>query len=217
MAERKNRNMRQPEQQPGGGRRWVSIVLYTIAFGLMGFYFFGNKENIGASKGQFMAPWDMKGAIEKIEVSDDLQTKSTVKPQSYTLVFGTQGEGEKARGVLVTQVPSIEEFSKFMDGVNGSRKEAGQAAIDVTYNKSRDYWYLILVNILPFVLIVLFFVYMSRGIAGAGGPGGIFGVGKAQAQLFDKDKKDKVTFQDVAGDRCQNTERRSAGRPSGYR
>ena len=202
MAERKNRNMRQPEQQPGGGRRWVSIVLYTIAFGLMGFYFFGNKENIGASKDLSytkLTAYIEAGAIEKIEVSDDLQAKSTVKPQSYTLVFGTQGEGEKARGVLVTQVPSIEEFSKFMDGVNASRKEAGQAAIDVTYNKSRDYWYLILVNILPFVLIVLFFVYMSRGIAGAGGPGGIFGVGKAQAQLFDKDKKDKVTFQDVAG------------------
>ena len=86
-----------------------------------------------------------------------------------------------------------------MDGVNATRKANGQVAIDVTYSKSRDYWYLILVNILPFVLIVLFFVYMSRGIGAGGGPGGIFGVGKAQAQLFDKDKKDKVTFADVAG------------------
>ena len=202
MAERKNRNPRQPEQQPGGGRRWISIVLYTLAFALMGFYFFGDKEGRGFSKDLSytkLTAYIEVGAIEKIEVADDLQAQATVKPQSYTLVFGTQGDGEKARGVLVTQVPSIEEFSKFMDGVNASRKEAGQAAIDVTYSKSRDYWYLILVNILPFVLIVLFFFYMSRGIAGAGGPGGIFGVGKAQAQLFDKDKKDKVTFQDVAG------------------
>ena len=202
MAERKNRNPRQPEQQPGGGRRWISIVLYTLAFALMGFYFFGDKEGRGSSKDLSytkLTAYIEAGAIEKIEVADDLQAQATVKPQSYTLVFGTQGDGEKARGVLVTQVPSIEEFSKFMDGVNASRKEAGQAAIDVTYSKSRDYWYLILVNILPFVLIVLFFFYMSRGIAGAGGPGGIFGVGKAQAQLFDKDKKDKVTFQDVAG------------------
>lgn len=202
MAERKNRNPRQPEQQPGGGRRWISIVLYTLAFALMGFYFFGDKEGRGSSKDLSytkLTAYIEVGAIEKIEVADDLRAQATVKPQSYTLVFGTQGDGEKARGVLVTQVPSIEEFSKFMDGVNASRKEAGQAAIDVTYSKSRDYWYLILVNILPFVLIVLFFFYMSRGIAGAGGPGGIFGVGKAQAQLFDKDKKDKVTFQDVAG------------------
>ena len=168
----------------------------------MGFYFFGDKEGRGSSKDLSytkLTAYIEVGAIEKIEVADDLQAKATVKPQSYTLVFGTQGDGEKARGVLVTQVPSIEEFSKFMDGVNASRKESGQAAIDVTYSKSRDYWYLILVNILPFVLLVLFFFYMGRGMAGVGGPGGIFGVGKAQAQLFDKDKKDKVTFQDVAG------------------
>ena len=139
------------------------------------------------------------GAIEKIEVTDDLQANAFVRPQSYTLVFGTQGEGERAKGTLHTQVPSIDEFSKYIDGVNATRKANGQAAIDVKYDKSRDYWYLILVNILPFALMILFFVYLSRGIGGAGGVGGIFGVGKAQAQIFDKDKKDKVTFQDVAG------------------
>ena len=139
------------------------------------------------------------GAIEKIEVTDDLMASAHVRPQNYTLVFGTQGDGERAKGVLKSQVPSIEEFSKYMDSVNNTRKEKGQAVIDVKYAKSHDYWYLILVNILPFVLFILFFVYMSRGIGSGGGIGGIFGVGKAQAQLFDKEKKDKVTFEDVAG------------------
>lgn len=204
MAEKRNNNSpRKPGKQPSGGRRWLSILFYTLAFALMGFYFFGDKEGAGASKELSytkLTAYIDAGAIEKIDVADDLQAKATVKPQSYTLVFGTQGDGEKAKGLLKTQVPSVEEFSKYMDGVNATRKANGQAAIDVTYSKSRDYWYLILVNILPFVLIVLFFVYMSRGIGGGGaGPGGIFGVGKAQAQLFDKDKKDKVTFQDVAG------------------
>lgn len=204
MAEKRNNNSpRKPGKQPSGGRRWLSILFYTLAFALMGFYFFGDKDGAGASKELSytkLTAYIDAGAIEKIDVADDLQAKATVKPQSYTLVFGTQGDGEKAKGLLKTQVPSVEEFSKYMDGVNATRKANGQAAIDVTYSKSRDYWYLILVNILPFVLIVLFFVYMSRGIGGGGaGPGGIFGVGKAQAQLFDKDKKDKVTFQDVAG------------------
>ena len=204
MAEKRNNDTpRKPGKQPGGGRRWLSILFYTLAFALLGFYFFGDKEGQGASKELSytkLTAYIDAGAIEKIDVSDDMVAKATVKPQSYTLVFGTQGDGEKAKGVLRTQVPSVEEFSKYMDGVNATRKANGQAAIDVTYSKSRDYWYLILVNILPFVLIVLFFVYMSRGIgAVGGGPGGIFGVGKAQAQLFDKDKKDKVTFEDVAG------------------
>ena len=209
MAEKRNNKPQRKGPQPSGGRRWISLVLYTLAFALMGFYFFGDKEDAGASKELSytkLTAYIEAGAIEKIEVSDDLQAKATVKPQSYTLVFGTQGDGEKAKGVLRTQVPAVDEFSKYMDAVNTARKEAGQAAIDVTYTKSRDYWYLILVNILPFVLIVLFFVYMSRGIGSAGGAGGIFGVGKAQAQLFDSNKKDKVTFQDVAGLYCAKQE-----------
>ena len=199
---RQKRRAPQRGNQPSGPRRWISILFYTFAFALIGFYFFGDKQGQGASKELSytkLTAYVEAGAIEKIEVTDDLMAKATVKPQSYTLVFGSQGDGEKARGVLKTQVPSIEEFSKYIDGVNASRKADGQAAIDVKYAKSHDYWYLILVNILPFALLILFFVYMSRGVGSGGGIGGIFGVGKAQAQLFDKEKKDKVTFEDVAG------------------
>ena len=205
MAERKNNRPRgnvPPQGQPSGPRRWLNILFYAVAFSILGFYFFGDKQGAGASKELSytkLTAYIEAGTIEKIEVTDDLQANAFVRPQSYTLVFGTQGEGERAKGTLHTQVPSIDEFSKYIDGVNATRKANGQAAIDVKYDKSRDYWYLILVNILPFVLMILFFVYLSRGIGGAGGVGGIFGVGKAQAQLFDKDKKDKVTFQDVAG------------------
>ena len=138
-------------------------------------------------------------AIEKVTVYDDLSLKAIVKPSKYTLVFHSQGDGEMAHGALKSQVPSVDEFNKYIESVNASRKADGRAVIDVRYEKSHDYWYLLLVNILPFALIVLFFVYMSRGIAGAGGPGGIFGVGRAKAQLFDKEKQQKVTFQDVAG------------------
>ena len=191
MAEQMKNKRRMPQQnngkQPSGPRRWLSIFFYTVAFAVIGFYLFGNKDG-GVSKELSytkLTAYIEAGAIDKIEVSDDMQAKATVKPQSYTLVFGTQGDGERARGILRTQVPSVEEFSKYMDSVNATRKTNGQAAIDVKYEKSRDYWYMILFNVLPFVFIILFFVYMSRGIGGAGSVGGIFGVGKAQAQLFD--------------------------------
>ena len=207
MAENKNKRREpqpngQPNGQPSGPRRWLSILFYTIAFALLGYYMFGGRESNGSSKELSytkVTAYIEIGAIDRIEVTDDLQAKANVKPQFYARVFGTQAEGEMAHGLLRTQVPSIDEFSKYIDGVNAARKAEGQAAIDVTYDKSHDYWYLILVNILPFALLILFFVWMSRGIGSAGGPGGIFGVGKAKAQLFDKDKKDKVTFKDVAG------------------
>ena len=199
---RQKRRAPQSGPQPSGPRRWLSIFFYAIAFVLIGYWIYGDKEGAGASKELSytkLTAYIEAGAIEKIEVTDDLQAKATVRPQSYTIVFGSQGDGERAKGILRTQVPSVEEFSKYIEGVNANRKANSQAAIDVKYDKSRDYWYMIIFNILPFALMILFFVWLSRGMSGAGGMGGIFGVGKAQAQLFDKDKKDKVTFQDVAG------------------
>ena len=205
MAEKRNTRQQprpnNPNGQPSGPRRWFGILLYTAAFAILGFYLFGDKEGNGASKELSytkLTAYIEAGTIEKIEVSDDMQAKATVRPQHYTMVFGTQGDGEKAKGQLRSQIPSVEEFSKYMDSVNAGRKADGKAVIDVTYVKSHDYWYLILVNILPFALMILFFVYLGRGM-GSGLGGGIFGVGKAQAQLFDKEKKDKVTFEDVAG------------------
>ena len=187
--------------QPSGPRRWLGILLYTAAFALLAFYLFGNKDGATGSKELSytkLTAYIEAGTIEKIEVADDLIATATVRPQHYAVVFGNQGEGEKAKGLLRTQIPSIDEFSKYMDAVNDRRKADGKAAIDVTYLKSHDYWYLILVNILPFALMILFFVYLGRGM-GSGLGGGIFGVGKARAQIFDKEKKDKVTFEDVAG------------------
>ena len=210
MVEQTNKQMPQQQKQPhknngnipNGPRRWVSLLFYTLAFAFLGFWLFGPKDGEGASKNLSytkLTAYIESGAVEKIEVTDDLQATAHVKPQSYTLVFGTQADGEKAKGKLHTQVPSLEEFSKYMDGVNASRKADGQAAIDVSYTKSKEYWYVILINVLPIALMILFFVYLSRGMGSMSSGGGIFGVGRAKAQLFDTNKKDKVTFQDVAG------------------
>ncbi len=175
------------------------MLFYTALFALIGFYMFGDKE-AGASREipyTQMQRLIVNGTIEQLEVSDELIAKALPVDSARKVTFRDLSEEERAKSFYKSQVPSLEEFSKFMDGVNADRKVHFQAPIEVKYTKSHDYWYLILVNILPFVLMILFFVYLSRGIGGAAG--GIFGVGKAQAQMFDKNKKDKVTFKDVAG------------------
>lgn len=176
--------------------------MYVAAFMVLGYWIYGDRTEQGATKDlsytKFTA-YVEADAIDKIVVLDDLSLKANVKPAKYTVVFGGQADGERAKGQLQVQVPSVEEFSKYIDAVNANRKGQGLAVIDVKYEKSHNYWYLILVNVLPFAFIIFFLYYMSRGIAGGAGGGGIFGVGRARAQVFDKDKKDKVTFKDVAG------------------
>ena len=190
-------NNKQPKRS-----RW-SWLYYAVMLGLLFFFFnpFGNdgKADKNLSYTKFIA-YIENDAIASIVVYDDNTAKAKIRPEKYAIVFSNQEAGESAKGELSMQIPTVEEFTKYIDNVNVNRKEAGKAAIDVSYAKSKGDWYLLLVNILPILLIVLFFVWMSRGMANAAnGAGGIFNVGKAKAQVFDKDKKDKVTFKDVAG------------------
>ena len=189
-------------KEPSKWGRLLTTLFYVAAVFLIGMWMFGDKDSSRAKKElsytKFTA-YVESNMVEKLVVYDDNSAKATIRPMHYAIVFGDQDSGEAAKGLIKTQVPSNEEVAKYMDSVNASRKEQGLAAIDVTYEKSKDYWYLILVNILPFALLILFFIWMSRGIGSGGGIGGIFGVGKAQAQVFDKDKQQKVTFKDVAG------------------
>ena len=193
---------RKNQPQPSGPRRWISMLMYLAAFAVLGYWIYGDRADNGATKELSytkLTAYIEADAIDKVVVFDDLNLKANVKPAKYTVVFGGQADGERAKGQLQAQVPSVEEFSKYINSVNANRKEQGLAVIDVKYEKSHNYWYLILVNVLPFAFLIFFLFYMSRGIGGAAGGGGIFGVGRARAQLFDKDKKDKVTFKDVAG------------------
>ena len=185
----------------GNGRNWFSSFLYLCVFLLCGFWLFGNKGDDGPQKDLSYTKFQsyiQNNTIESLIVYDDNTAKATVRPESYVIVFGDVAKGKDAKGEIKALIPSVDEFTHFLDEINAQRKEDGLPVIDVSYAKSRDYWTLILVNVLPFVLFIAFIIWMSRGIGGGAG-GGIFGVGKARVQLFDKDKKDKVTFKDVAG------------------
>ena len=190
-------------QQNGLGKprfRWISWILYTLAFMLIAVFLFGDGSSSqkGLSYTKLTA-YIENDAVKEMVVFDDNHVEATIRPTSYVLVFGEQAKGEQAKGQLTAQIPSVDEFAKYIDKVNADRKDAGKQPIDVSYKQNKNYWYLFLINVLPFALLIIFFIWMSRGIGGAASGGGIFGVGKAKAQVFDKDKKDKVTFKDVAG------------------
>ncbi len=57
------------------------------------------------------------------------------------------------------------------------------------------YW---LILLLPFILVFWLFRRVSRGAAGAGAMGGVFGAGRARAKVFDAERP-STKFSDVAG------------------
>ena len=198
-------NKQNGKQQPDNPnnrkpRKWFNF--YYLLFALLALSFFypwggdkGVQKDLSYTK---FTAYIEQGMVSELVVYDDNKAKAHIRPESYAVVFGGREEGEKAKGYLTALIPSVDSFTEFVQNVNDKRREDGKPQIDVAYEKSKDIWYMVLINIVPWILIFVFFFWMSRGIGNSMG-GGIFGVGKAKAVLFDKDKKDKVTFKDVAG------------------
>ena len=125
--------------------------------------------------------------IVRAEVSDTLAKKIFSK-QEY-----------KAGG---SQKPLVEVGVASAESVRAAAEAWSQNGIytgPIIYEEENDYW-----NgfwaFAPIILIIVFWLFMMRRMSGGGsGSGGVFSVGKAKAQLFDKDGANRVTFQDVAG------------------
>lgn len=73
--------------------------------------------------------------------------------------------------------------------------------VSVKLEERNSPWTGWLLTLLPFVLIIAFWIYLMRRMgSGGGGPGGqIFNIGKSKAKLFDKESQVNITFNDVAG------------------
>ena len=95
----------------------------------------------------------------------------------------------------------------FTDKIESAEQRAVDNGVDaepvaIKYQRSEKGWVDYLVDFLPWILIIAVWFFIMRSMtrgAGGGGGGGIMNVGKARAQVFDKDKKQRVTFNDVAG------------------
>ncbi len=92
---------------------------------------------------------------------------------------------------------TFESFEKDLEKVE---EQTGER-IDLVPVKRTSLWRDMLVVFGPFLLLILFFVFMSRISQKqmGGGGGGIFGVGKSKAKVYDGKTPTNVTFKDVAG------------------
>jgi len=123
--------------------------------------------------------------------------EATVKSGKKALVFKSDSTTLGTNPKVYVKIPSADKFSDFYD------KAVTENHIDtqVRYEDGDDAIWNFLVSFGPIILIIVVWIFLMRRMSGGagGGPGGVFSVGKAKAQLFDKDNDRKVTFKDVAG------------------
>ncbi|MDA8168982.1 MAG: ATP-dependent zinc metalloprotease FtsH [Nitrospiraceae bacterium] len=122
-------------------------------------------------------------------------------------IEGLHVSGDFKNAVQITapgqKKPSeVRDFETYLPSFQGegliSRMEGKGVVIKVKPAKKSG-WGDILLGILPWVLIIGFWVLMARRFQRIqGGPGGLFTFGASKARLFDV-KKPAITFKDVAG------------------
>ena len=143
------------------------------------------------------------GEVEKIEIFNRDQARVYLTKEAVEKYRTDPGDKRfhrmPARGVqLVFTIGSVDSFR---EDLRDAEQQSGQQVPVVYENKTND-WTNILVNLLPWVLIIGVWIFLMRSMArgaGGGAGGGIMNVGKAKAQVFDKDNSKRVTFKDVAG------------------
>lgn len=124
--------------------------------------------------------------------------EATVKSDKVAEVFtdNMPQPGTVAPKVYI-KIPSADKFSDFYD------QAVTQNHIDtqVRFEESDDAIWSFIISFGPMILLLLVWIFLMRRMSGGvgAGPGNVFSVGKAKAQIFDKDSTTKVTFKDVAG------------------
>ena len=124
--------------------------------------------------------------------------EATVKNGKTEQVFGNMDVSKIGVSPKVNvKIPSAVKFSDFYDiAVADSHIDT-----QVRFEEGDDAIWNFLVSFGPIILLIGVWMFLMRRMSGGtgAGPGGVFSVGKAKAQLFDKDNDRKVTFKDVAG------------------
>ncbi len=171
---------------------WMYTIIALLLFGL---YFINDsalQKEVNWTEFEKIAK---EGGIEKLTVyAKKSMAEAQLTDSIAKVVFATDNINGKA--VVVTNIPSGDSFAETL---NKWESDNGFNA-EVYYENSSDlgsiFW-----SIVPFLLLIVFWVFLARRMSGqgGGGAGGVFNVGKAKAQLFDKDNANKVTFKDVAG------------------
>lgn len=174
---------------------WLYMIIAMMLLGL----YLTNENSTGTKNISYdeFQQYVRNGYMSKIIGYDDNSVEAYIKPQYVKNVFQADSSRVGRNPMITTEAPSRESLGDFL------QKERDEQHFDgsINYEKKRNYFGVVLWQILPIAFLIGFWIFMSRRLSGGGGGGGggIFNVGKSRAQLFEKGTPVKVTFKDVAG------------------
>ena len=197
----------QPNQKPNGKRRFNLMWVYAIlAIVLIGVHFFGRgsrtpQEDI--DQGKFIELLE-KQQIQRIDLVNNKEAEVYLNQKGLSEYFPEvtpDAEGTTSTPSYTFRIGDLGRFEEMVENVQKEKEIKEPVYIN---NVERKSWVSdFLIGWLPFIILIVIWVVimrgMGRGMGGGGGSGSIFNIGKSRAQLYDKNTSVNVTFKDVAG------------------
>ncbi len=206
-----NDSPKDPDKKTDDNSKRPKFNLYwiygIIALAFIGIQIFGTgSKPLEINFQQFERDMLTDGDIEKVEVVNREIARIYIKQDrlhlpKYEELFD-RGFASAARSGphYFFTIGSVELFEQRLREAQEDVEQ--RDVVSVNYVTERDYFSDILSWVLPIFILVAIWLFIFRrmsGAGGAGGPGGIFNVGKSKAKMFDRESHVKIDFKDVAG------------------
>lgn len=138
-----------------------------------------------------------KGWASRVVVNKNESTlKMYVRPEHINDIFKAHVKQTGPEPYVVVEIGSVDNLETMLNQAIKTKKISGFSYNNEKGNVFTD----ILLSLLPWVLLIAFWMWMMRRMSGGGGgAGGIFNVGKSKAKLYEKADELNITFKDVAG------------------
>ncbi len=150
---------------------WVVIALVLVA--VFSKFNVPTAQSTGMSYSDFIKRVDNKG-VKEVEISGQTITGYSTSGEKFQ-TYAPYNDPKLVDELIVNDVK-----------INVKEPEGRSVLVDI------------LVNTIPFLLIIGLWIYIMRQMQGGGGKGGPMSFGKSKARMMTEDQV-KVTFNDVAG------------------
>ena len=181
---------------------WAFVAMVIIGYSMFG----------GGEERPVDGDWNMvdelveRGLVERIEVNNQGRANVYLREEAFDALKEDERFAQMPKTgvqVLFNTGGDVQYFGNRISDAEARRAEAGEEVepVVVKFNVVEKGWVDYLFEFLPWIIIIVVWIFIMRSMArgGGGAGGGIMNVGKARAQMSDKNNKTRITFKDVAG------------------
>ncbi len=203
----KNSNQGKPpipnfnDNKNGKNKLWIFTIILGILAIVTLFYPFGSNPTSEMSFKELI-PIIENQDVEKIVVVNGVRADIYIKLDKLNNYKvdknGMFGIGANKGPHYFLKIGSFDSFEKKLDEIQ--KNVPIKDRINISSDTESNVWGGIIHWIILFgVFGVIWYFFIRKMSGGAGGNSGIFNIGKSKARVFDKEKRIKITFKDVAG------------------